>query len=52
MGIKAGALFGTLREAITGQRVSPPLFETMAIVGREDSLERVRMAAESLRAQA
>jgi glutamyl-tRNA synthetase len=52
MGIKAGQLFGSLREAITGQRVSPPLFETMEIVGREVSLERIRMAAESLRAEA
>jgi glutamyl-tRNA synthetase len=35
LGIKAGALFGILRGAITGQKVSPPLLETMAIMGRE-----------------
>ena len=52
LGLKAGQLFGSLREAITGQQVSPPLFETMEIVGREDSLERIKMAVESLRAQA
>jgi glutamyl-tRNA synthetase len=51
LGLKAGQLFGSLREAITGQQVSPPLFETMHIVGREDSLERIQMAAESLRAR-
>ncbi len=51
LGLKAGQLFGSLREAVTGQRVSPPLFETMAIIGREDCLERIQMAAESLRAR-
>ena len=35
LGIKAGALFGILRGAITGQKVSPPLLETMSIMGRE-----------------
>jgi glutamyl-tRNA synthetase len=35
LGVKAGSLFGILRGAITGQRVSPPLFETMSILGRE-----------------
>jgi glutamyl-tRNA synthetase len=35
LGIKAGPLFGILRGAVTGQKVSPPLFESMAIMGRE-----------------
>jgi glutamyl-tRNA synthetase len=33
--VKVGPLFGILRGAVTGQRVSPPLFETMQIMGRE-----------------
>jgi glutamyl-tRNA synthetase len=39
--IKAGQIFGILRSAITGQTVSPPLFESMAIIGREKVLERI-----------
>jgi glutamyl-tRNA synthetase len=37
-----------LRAAVTGQTVSPPLFESMAIVGKEKVLERVRRAIEIL----
>lgn len=44
LGLKAGQLFGILRLAVTGQRVSPPLFESMEIVGREKVLERVKKA--------
>lgn len=48
MGMKVGVLFGILRVAITGQTVSPPLFESMEIVGRETVLLRVRKAIEVL----
>jgi glutamyl-tRNA synthetase len=41
LGLSAGQLFGILRVAVTGQRVSPPLFESMAIVGKEKVLERI-----------
>jgi glutamyl-tRNA synthetase len=41
LGVKVGPLFGILRGAVTGQRVSPPLFETMAIMGRERVLAQV-----------
>ena len=44
LGLKAGQLFGILRVAVTGQKVSPPLFESMEIVGREKVLERLRNA--------
>jgi glutamyl-tRNA synthetase len=47
LGLRTDQLFGALRAAITGQRVSPPLFETMAIVGREACLKRIK-AAEAL----
>jgi glutamyl-tRNA synthetase len=46
MGLKAGQLFGILRMAVTGQRVSPPLIESMEIVGRGKVLERIAHAAE------
>jgi glutamyl-tRNA synthetase len=50
LGLKAGQLFGILRIAVTGQRVSPPLFETMAIVGKEQVLQRLEKAIELLEA--
>ncbi|MFN2151022.1 MAG: glutamate--tRNA ligase, partial [Anaerolineales bacterium] len=42
MGIKPGQLFGIIRVAVTGQSVSPPLFESMEIIGRQKSLERIQ----------
>lgn len=46
--LKVGDFFGAVRVAVTGQKVSPPLFETMAIIGRETSLERILSAAQML----
>lgn len=48
MGLKAGQVFGVLRVAITGQRVSPPLFESMAVIGKEKVLERIQNAVHLL----
>jgi glutamyl-tRNA synthetase len=48
LGLEAAQLFGMLRIAVTGQAVSPPLFETMEILGREIVLARVRRAADRL----
>jgi len=42
LGLKPKLAFGPLRVAVTGRRVSPPLFESMEILGREESLARVR----------
>ncbi|MBN2388548.1 MAG: glutamate--tRNA ligase [Anaerolineales bacterium] len=44
LGLKAGQVFGVLRVAVTGQSVSPPLFESMEIIGREKVLERIARA--------
>ena len=44
LGVKAGDVFGFLRNAMTAQSVSPPVFETMEIIGREKVLERVQKA--------
>lgn len=41
MGIKPKFAFGPLRVAITGRRVSPPLFESMEILGRDASMTRL-----------
>jgi glutamyl-tRNA synthetase len=42
LGIKPKLAFGPLRVAVTGRRVSPPLFESMEILGRASSLARIR----------
>lgn len=47
-GLKANQVFGILRVAVTGQKVSPPLFESMEVIGREKVLERVKKAIEIL----
>ena len=46
--VKAGQLFGSLRVATTGQRVAPPLFESLEALGRERSLELIETACERL----
>ena len=48
MGYKAGQIFGILRIAVTGLQVSPPLFESMEIIGKEKVVERVKNAIELL----
>jgi glutamyl-tRNA synthetase len=45
---KAGDLFMPLRVAITGRTVSPPLFASMELLGRERSLARIDAALAAL----
>ena len=45
LGHKPSAFFGTLRVAVTGRTVSPPLFETMAVLGRDATLARLERAS-------
>ncbi|RKQ36616.1 glutamate--tRNA ligase [Kocuria tytonis] len=47
LGIKPRLAFGPVRTAVSGQRISPPLFESLEILGRDSSLTRLR----ALRAQ-
>jgi glutamyl-tRNA synthetase len=47
-GLNANQVFGILRVATTGQKVSPPLFESMEIVGREKYLARIKAAIDIL----
>ena len=42
LGIKPRFAFGPLRTAVSGRRVSPPLFESMEILGKEATLARLR----------
>ncbi|WP_370893424.1 glutamate--tRNA ligase [Janibacter sp. GXQ6167] len=42
MGIKPRFAFGPLRTAVSGQRISPPLFESMEILGKHSTLARLR----------
>jgi glutamyl-tRNA synthetase len=42
--VKLGKLQGPLRIAITGRTVGPPLFEPIELLGRDESLRRIRTA--------
>lgn len=44
MGLKPRVAFGPVRVAVTGRRVSPPLFESMELLGRDRSLARLGSA--------
>ncbi len=52
LGLKPAQVFGVLRVAVTGQRVSPPLFESMEIIGKETVLARIKKAVGILRSDA
>ena len=46
LGLKPRVAFGPLRVAVSGRRVSPPLFESMDILGKAESVARLdRLAA-------
>ena len=49
LGLKTGQLFGTLRVAVTGRTAAPPLFQTMAVLGKERCLRRIETALDRLR---
>ena len=44
LGLKPRVAFGPVRIAISGKKVSPPLFESMELLGRERSLSRLHDA--------
>ena len=44
LGIKAKVAYAPVRVAVTGRRVSPPLFESMELLGRDRTLGRLRGA--------
>jgi glutamyl-tRNA synthetase len=48
VGLKAGPFFGVLRVAVTGRTASPPLFETMEVLGRGRCMVRLKAAQDKL----
>jgi len=48
LGWKTKHAFMLLRLAVTGRKASPPLFETMAVLGKELTRRRLRRAAEAI----
>jgi glutamyl-tRNA synthetase len=48
LGVGAGKVFQPLRVAVTGSSVSPPLFESIAALGRERALNRIERARSDL----
>ena len=50
LGLKPVQLFTSLRVAVTGRTVSPPLFETLEVLGRATSMQRLDQAIEALAA--
>jgi len=47
LGLKPRKAFQPLRVAVTGSKVSPPLFESMELLGRERCLQRIARALET-----
>jgi glutamyl-tRNA synthetase len=45
-GAKLGDLAQPLRVAVTGRTASPPIFEVLAVLGREEALTRIRAHAD------
>lgn len=50
LGLKAGDIFQLIRAAVSGQLVTPPLFESMQILGEEEVIKRIKEALEFLQA--
>ena len=48
MELKPRVAFGPLRTAISGRRISPPLFESMQILGRDETIARLKAFAASV----
>ena len=45
-GLKLGKAQAPIRLAVTGKRVGPPLFESLEVLGRDRSIERLRRLRE------
>ena len=40
--LKAGPMYGVVRIAVTGKKNTPPLFESLAALGKEKTVERIQ----------
>jgi glutamyl-tRNA synthetase len=49
LGLKAGQMFQPIRVAVCGKKNAPPLFETLEVLGKEKTLERISQAIEKLK---
>ncbi len=47
-GVKLGPLFGVIRIAVTGKKVTPPLFESLEALGKEVTMKRIAETLELL----
>jgi len=52
LGLKAGPMFQPIRVAVCGRKNAPPLFETMAVLGRDLCLARIHQAQQILQSLA
>jgi glutamyl-tRNA synthetase len=52
LSIKTGEFFGLLRVAITSRTATPPLFQTMVVLGRDRCLRRIKAAIDRLQSSA
>jgi glutamyl-tRNA synthetase len=48
LGIKAGQMFQPIRVAVCGRKNAPPLFETLEVLGREMTLQRIEQALQKI----
>jgi glutamyl-tRNA synthetase len=48
LGVKAGQMFQPIRVAVCGRKNAPPLFETLEVLGKETTLQRVAQAFQEL----
>jgi glutamyl-tRNA synthetase len=48
LGLKPRVAYGPLRVALSGRRISPPLFESMEILGKEETVARLARLVASL----
>ena len=48
LGLKTGQLFGAVRLAVTGSTAAPPLFDTMAVLGKDRVMKRLNKAVSIL----
>ena len=48
LGLKPRLAFGPVRVAVTGKKISPPLFESLELLGRTSALARIEAARAGL----
>ncbi|MBC9956711.1 glutamate--tRNA ligase [Yimella sp. cx-51] len=48
LGVKPRLAFGPLRTAVSGQKISPPLFESMEILGKHSTMQRLQALHDEL----